>query len=200
MIKLKTIAIILVALAAVLGIGWHIYGRAQDSKPLPTFHFDASKASGWTGRDNINVQAVARSTTYKGTEPIEMLPIADLTIYHGEPNSPAEDNCFVMYSYFDRVIGDLSTAYKDYADRKSKEGALEVFDPIPQTISTGEGDKNYYLRQYRYTIDNQDALQGYQVGFVPLESGYIRVEGVCKTYEDLALTLPILQSVQHIDN
>lgn len=190
----------LIVIAACAGLGYHIYLRLQENAPVPKFSFDAGKASGWYGRENINVQDVARTTDYKGEEPIDKLPIADLTITQEEPKaSGVIDGCFVSYSYYDYALEDLAAAYDTYFDRKDPYGTLTSFEPSLQSLTTFEGEKEYQLQQYRFVIEGQDTLQGYQIGFIPLNSGYVRIEGVCPTYEDLALTLPALQSVQLLE-
>lgn len=185
----------LIAIAALFGIGYHIYGRIEASRPLPKFSFDTSKAPGWTGSKSVNIQDVAKSTTYRGEEPIEALPIADITIHHGSAKDIPEDNCFTMYSYYRRPLGAADTLYKEYVERKAKDGTVEELSTTDQTIVTFEGDVSYQLKQLRYTIEGKDTLQGYAIGFAPLPSGYIRIESVCKTAEDLTLTLPPLSAV-----
>lgn len=196
---LKYTSFALLAAAALFGIGYHIYGRIEASRPLPKFSFDQSKAAGWTASQNVNVQDVARSTTYTGATPIDNLPISDLTVHHGSNKDIPEDNCFLMYSYFRQPAGDIDERHKEYIDRKIKDGKVEELGSTEQTITAFESDVSYQFKQYRYVIENQDTLQGYSVGFAPLASGHIRIEGVCKAAEDLALTLPILGSVRLLE-
>lgn len=196
---LKYTSFALLAAAALFSIGYHIYGRIEASQPLPKFSFDQSNAAGWTASQNVNVQDVARSTTYTGAEPIDKLPISDLTVHHGSEKDIPNDNCFLMYSYYKRPLDDLNAAYEVYIDRKTKDGKVEELGSTEQTFVTFEGDVSYQFKQYRYVIEGQDTLQGYAIGFASLASGYIRIEGVCKAAEDLALTLPILGSVRLLE-
>src|SRR5690606_30980447 len=108
---------------------------------------------------NINVQEVARTSNYTGEEPIDRLPVADITVFQGEPHSeaPSAESCFVLYSYYNYPLTDSDAAYADYFDRKDTSGGeLESFEPIIQTIDTFEGVKEYDLHQYRLVFDKQD--------------------------------------------
>lgn len=194
--KLNIIAFGIAVLIGIIGLSAYLQTRPQKSDPLPKFSFDQSKASGWWGRDSINVQEVARTTNYTGNEPIEKLPVADTTIFHGTTEQAAADGCFVSYSYYDYALEDEKAAYDSYFGDKASEGKLESFAPIKLSLSTFEGNKEYDLQQYRFVIEGQNNLQGYQVGFIPLASGYVRTEGVCKTYEELAQILPVMGSVR----
>lgn len=193
--KLNLIALCIVVLLGIIGVSAYLQTRPEKSAPLPKFSFDQSKASGWWGRDSINVQEVAHTTNYTGNEPIEKLPVADTTIFHGTTEQAAADGCFVTFSYYNYPIADLGTAYREYESRKTAQGTLEILQPSQQVAKTFEGNKIYELRQYSYTIEGKDTLSGYEIGFIELASGSIRVEGVCKTAKDLVLTQPILNSV-----
>lgn len=195
-------ALLIIGLAA--SVGMYIYSTNKDSAlsaEPPTFAFNKSQGDGWWGRENVNVQEVAKTSNYTGQTPIEKLPVADLTIFQGESMADKpEEGCFISYSYYDFPLSDVKSAYSNYFGGKHTDaGTLDTFEPIKSSIDTFEGTKEYDLHQYRFTLDGQDTLQGYQIGFIPLSSGYIRTEGICKTYEDLMLTEPILGSVELLD-
>lgn len=187
----------LLALIAVIAFIAGLY--VSNTTSYPTFSSDSSKTSGWWSSENENMQKVAKSagSSYRGTEPIDKLPVADLTIHHGEKGTAMapEDSCFTAFSYYDYPLDGLDAAYGEYKDRKEAQGVLKELEPRELTIKTFEGDEKYTLRQYDYTIEGEDVLSGYQVGFIELNDGYVRVEGVCKTAKDLALNLPIFESV-----
>ncbi len=160
--------------------------------PLPVFSYDASSVDGWWGSQNINVQKTAGSD-YTGEVPKNKLPVADLTIHHGTAgsNDTPEDSCFTMASYFNYSLASTDSAYTEYENSKT-DGTLIKLELVERTFETYEGEKTYELRRYNYTIEGQDVLSGYQIGFIPMSSGYIRTEGVCKTSDDL----PLIDEVQ----
>lgn len=197
--RLKQIAGVLIVVAVLGVIGFQMHRETRAETP-PTFSFDREKAAGWWARDPINVQAVARSANYTGEEPIERLPVADITLFEGQPQAEGVvDGCFVSFSYYDYALDDVAAAYDNYFGDKVEHGTLDTFDPISRIIMTFEGEKEYELRQYRFVLEGQDNLEGYQVGFIPLEEGYVRTEGICKTYEELAKIVPIMDSVELIE-
>lgn len=199
--KIEKIIMIIALVGIATGIGAHVYSRIQGSLPSPTFSFNKESAPGWWASDNVDVQEVARTSNYTGQTPISELPTSDLTIFQGESEDERTvDGCFVSFSYYKNRLADINAAYDDYFDRKdTDDGKLDTFDPIKQTISTFEGKKEYDLRQYRLVFEGQDTMQGYQVGFIPLDSGYIRTEGVCMTYEELEITKPVLESIELVE-
>ena len=184
--------IALVCVAAIVGL--YIFNNPS----YPKFSYDNAGTEGWWSSKNENLQKVARSAgnNYRG-DPIDTLPVADLTVHHGErgsQNNP-KDACFVAFSYYDYPLAGLDAKYVEYEDRKKAQGELKELDSAQHTIKTFEGDETYELRQYDYTIEGEDVLSGYQIGFVEMQSGHMRIEGVCKTADDLALTHPILETV-----
>ena len=196
----KALATLLVV-GVLAGVGAHFYSRIKGDTPPPSFTFNKDKAPGWRGRDSVNVQKVARSSNYTGETPINELPVADMTLFQGESETTnLAENCFVSFSYYDFPLKDVEAAYKNYFGGKHTDaGTLDSFDPIKASIATYEGTKEYEIHQFRFVVDGQDTMQGYQVGFVPLSSGYVRTEGVCKTYEDLTAIKQIMNSVTLLD-
>lgn len=162
----------------------------------PKFAFDNSKAEGWWSNGNLNLQKVA-GADYQRKEPKDKLPVADLTMHHGEPNkSAADDNCFIMFSYFDYALDSMDSAHKAYEDKKSEQGTIKVLKPVTITVDTPEGNKEIEMRQYDFTIDDEKALSGYQIGFAPLDNGYMRIEGVCKEADDLKTLKNVMDAVK----
>lgn len=190
-------------IAMVVGIGAlgaYAYA-ATSSTPPPIFSFDATKAPEWWNGGNRNTQTDAKTnaSTYNeaANGPIKQLPTASIGINHNSPGSNQhDDGCFINYAYYDYQLDDLSSAYKNYEDRKTKWGELKQIDSLEQSIMTHEGTVPYELRQYDYTINTEeDILSGYQIGFAAMANGHLRIEGVCETADDLALTLPVLAAV-----
>lgn len=135
-------------------------------------------------------------SNYRGSEPIDRLPVADMTVHHGEKGTKAPtDNCFIAFSYYNYPLESLATAYNTYESLKKEEGSLKPLQETNEIIKTYEGNKEFILRQYDFKVDRDDALSGYEVGYIELASGHVRVEGVCNTADTLALTVPILGSV-----
>lgn len=197
---MKKILLILGILVVAGIIGATAYTLRVNNPPVPKFSTSLASDSGWWTGHNTNVQAMAKSigSDYKGEEPIDKLPVADITIHHGEEgskNAPA-DNCFTSFSYYNQPLNDLAAAYKNYEDRKNQQSHAEKLEPVKKTITTFEGNKDYELQRYNYVIEGQNILSGYQVGFIPMSGGYIRTEGVCKTPADLDLLTPIIATVQ----
>lgn len=193
-----TYGVLLIAGAALFGVLAYTF-RAQPEPPK--FSYDGSKVSGWKGSENINLQTVAGSN-YQGKEPVDKLPVADLTVHHGESSTDIpDDNCFVMFSYFDYLLDDAGEAYKKYEDSKKHQGSLTVLKPQKARIATYEGVKEFDMRRYDFTVgsDDDSALAGYQIGFIPLAGGYIRTEGVCKTADDLHLISSVVDAVELLE-
>ncbi len=191
-----TIVISIVALAAV-GAGLFFIKPWQP--PVPFFSFQNEQATGWWGGTNGNPRA---STTedYLGEIPREKLGVAYTTILHGEgEGKSASDNCFLMYSYYDYAHENLAGEYEAYERAKTSFGdaALTRTNTTQQTIATFEGERSYELRQYALDGTSvKDSLKGYEIGYVKMDNGYIRIEGVCATAEQLTETLRVLPSVQ----
>ena len=184
------IALILLGIAAA-----SVFTYNENNPQLPKFSLDSEKAKGWWTSSNVNIQEMARaSKDYQGIEPIDKLPISDLTVHHGSKGKPSEDGCFISFSYYD-YKEDLDQKYKEYVDRKS-EGEVKTLEPVKKSLKTFEGDKEVTLQRYDYTIEGQDVLAGYQIGYIALSSGHIRTETVCETPDDLDKSISIIDAVQ----
>lgn len=186
------------ALLAIMLIAVIVALYIFNNPTYPKFSYNDTDIEGWWSSKNENLQKVAKSAgnNYRG-EPIDKLPVADLTVHHGERGSQSnpEDSCFVAFSYYDYPLAGLDAAYVEYEDRKKAEGELTALESSKQTLTTFEGDETYELRHYDLSIEGEDVLSGYQVGFIEMSEGYVRVEGVCRAAENLEVTKPILEAI-----
>lgn len=194
-IGIITGGLLLIGVAAAI-----VFTFAQNRPSGPQFSYNSWGRDGWYESYNGNLQAYATGLgdQYKGKEPIEKLSIADLTVHHGEigADKTPEDNCFIGFSYFDYALENgLEAAYKEYEEGMIVEGNLESFSSRANSLKTPDGNKEYELRQYDFTVEGVTTLSGYQIGYIDLESAHIKIDGACRSTDDLALTLPILDAV-----
>lgn len=165
------------------------------------FFFDSQQVPGWWSAGSTNPRESISPATYDEAMngPVEKLPAASISIHHGGPEDKAStDHCFVMASYYPYLLDDVAAAYSEFREEQdSWGGRREHLASLQQTISTPEGKKPYELLRYRSVQpnDSREYLSGYQIGFVSLTNGHLRIEGVCKTPDDLALTLPVLPTL-----
>lgn len=180
-------------------IGAIIYTFIESGSPVPTFSSSLSESDEWWTSENTNVQAMAKSlgSNYTGEEPVDKLPVADITIHHGDKDGKTtpDDSCFVAFSYFTYPLDSIEAAHAEYENRKNAQSEAVKLDSITETLDTFEGNKEYELRRYNYVIDGQDILSGYEIGFVSMSQSHIRIEGVCKTPENLDLLTPVIKTV-----
>jgi|GEM_PF-1062497 len=194
---------VIAAVAAVAVILAFLFTRVyQIGASVPTFTFSSEQAPGWWGAKNHNAQALFDEETYKGDTPKEKLSVAAINVFHGAgEGQSAPDNCFVMYSYYTYPLEDKAAAYTDYENAKDNNDpttTLTTVNSSTQTLATPEGSVSFELRQYdlQMTGDTTSYQHGYEIGFVSLQNGYIRVEGVCSEASQLAATLPALSAVK----
>lgn len=194
----KTIIIASVITISLLGVGAGLFYFKPWEPTIPQFVFDNDKAPDWWGGKNNNSRANA-TKDYMGDTPVDKLDVAGMTILHGTgEGQSAADSCFFMYSYYDYLPESIEAKYADYSDRKSDSGdgaVVAVTATDTRSISTFEGDRSFELRRYNLTIPGQDMMNGYAIGFAELSGGHIRIEGVCKTTEDVEKALPVLTAV-----
>lgn len=198
---LKKASMVIIVLVVFGVAGAIMFTFAQNHKPTPPhFVYDSSNIEDWYENQNGNLQALAENLggEYKGSEPIEKLPVSDMTVHHGKKGAgmtPA-DNCFVGFSYFNYPLENgLDDAYKQYETGKQERGKLTTIASETKKIKLANEEKEYSLKQYDVSVEGESILSGYEIGFIELASGHIKIEGVCQTAENLALTQPILQAV-----
>lgn len=199
MTKNKIIIASISSVVVLAAVGAGLYYLKPWQAPIPEFSFNAQQAPGWWGGTNGNTQASV-TEDYAGDTPREKLAVAYTTILHGEgEGKSAPDNCFLMYSYYDYHPESLSGEYEAYEKAKIAFGdtTLTRVSTSQQRITTFEGERSYELRQYEFGGESvKDSLKGYETGFVEMDNGYIRIEGVCATANALSETLAVLPSIQ----
>lgn len=171
------------------------------SEPVPRFVFNQQLANEWWSGGNTNSRELWVKDDGQGpSTPVDKLPIAGMNVLHGSAGSPAPDKCFLMYSYYDYRLNSLAAAYTDYENRKVFDKTTDNFKHIDTKsveISTFEGVKRIRVRQYDFSSEsNQHILHGYQIGFTEMKDGYMRLEGVCKSSDDLDKSIEAAQSVR----
>lgn len=189
-----------IAALAFGGVASYLFFTSSREVDAPEFVFSAEAAPGWWAGRNYNARAGV-DDSYQGDTPIDKLDTAFISVHHGENEmSPADDNCFLMYSYFDYPLHDTTQAYTDYEQaKKGGQGddiALTTTTTSRAQLSTPEGAIDYDLRQY--SLDGAslgDMQHGYAIGFATMKSGYVRIEGVCKdstSLKGIVTTLPAI--------
>lgn len=64
------------------------------------------------------------------------------------------------------------------------------------SMNTPEGDKTYKLHQYNSDNKSGDYKSGVSLGYIPLDSGYIEIQGICDEASQLDEVLPVLDAVR----
>lgn len=182
---------ILLVLAVIGGV---IIANISKEK-VPEFTFNSSLVEGWNSTGNTNSRELSKNEENPQT-PLDELPVANMNVFHGEIGSNVGDNCFLMYGYYDFPLDDIEAKYSEYEQGKDSFGdEIRVVSDTTQKIRTFDGEKEFKLKQYEF-ITSSEAMRGYQIGYATMSNGYIRIEGVCKTAEDLVGTLKVLETVE----
>lgn len=208
MSKIKIVLIITgVVILSVSGAG--VYFLTQQPKPTsgPFFSFNRDSRPGWWAPTPEETKAELEKHEEIDTEKSEDEATSFLTVTHG--GSPlandgmrktAPDRCFLMYSYYQKPEVDVTNFYEEYeSGKKFYEGDKVILTKnTTQTLQTFEGDFSYEFHEYdaQFANSSGDYLNGYSIGFAKLPSGYVRIEGVCKTAEDLRQLPEIMEAVR----
>lgn len=159
-----------------------------------SFTFDESKAPGWWAGDNINpdTSAQAQNDTSK-------MPAATRVVAQGTRAQPT-GNCFIMYSYWandpknpNQVLNEI-TAPSD----TSTQGSFRLEPTKTENLSMkiSKSDTPFQLHQYNKVIPDAAAMSsGEEYAVIEAGTGYIKIMGVCKTAQELSITLPVFSGV-----
>lgn len=162
------------------------------------FTFTQEKAPGWWSSGNHNPGAEAKGGHTSEGPAIE-LPLASMSVHHGSEDAPMPDNCFVTYNYYNSRLKSIAAAYKEYESQKvagTKDALFQMVKESSETLTTPEGKLPFQLRQYHLKVNTGNYLEGNAVGFIAMKNGYVRIDSVCKSSQQLAATLPVLAAVQ----
>ncbi len=159
-----------------------------------TFNFDESKAPGWWAGDNINPDTSAQKQ-----DPSSKEPAATRVIAQGTRAKPT-GNCFVMYSYWANESKDPAQVLSEIIapSDPSTQGSFTLKQTNAENLSMklSNSDTAFQLHQYNKIIpDAAEMSSGEEYAVIKAGTGYIKIMGVCKTAEELAITLPVFSAV-----
>lgn len=158
------------------------------------FNFDGSKAPGWWAGDSISPDTSSQTQESTSKEPSATRVIAQGT--RAKPTG----NCFVMYSYWandskdpNQVLNE-TTAPGDASTQGSFTLEKTNIENLHMNIS--KSDTSFQLHQYNKIIpDAAEMSSGEEYAVIKAGTGYVKIMGVCKTAEELAITLPVFSAV-----
>ena len=198
--KLFLSAILVVVI--VIGVGGFLLTRnsvadKSTSKQTfkPSFKFDNSHAREWSSAGN-NYPRDTATKDYVGD--LTELPTVSMTIHH---NDFGTSGCFVSYSYYQGKSIDIAAALKDDEQKQQsaqKSSPLSLVstnsDVFSMTIDKGTSDIT--VHQYNLTGSYPgELLRGIEFGYVNTEKGHIKIQGNCRTADQLPETLTPLKAV-----
>lgn len=193
--------VVILALAATVAIGgvaaYNIFmNNPTTNKAVSSasFDFDESKAPGWWAGDNINPNVSDGSQTSTSNE-----PDATRVIAQGTKEAPT-GNCFVMYSYWANDSKDPAQVLSETTapSDPSTQGLFTLKQTNTESLrmNISGSDTPFQLHQYdKSSPDNTGMSNGEEYAIIKAGTGYIKITGVCKTAEELAVTLPVFSAV-----
>lgn len=104
--------------------------------------------------------------------------------------------CMVHLYYFnhtinpDEAIADFLKPIAGFEVDKHEVGVKTL------SMSTPEGNKMYSLHQYNSDNKSGGYKSGVSIGYIPLSSGHVEVQGICDEADQLGEVLPVLSSVR----
>lgn len=159
----------------------------------PYFSFDASKAPGWFDTMNASTKGMTI------TEENQFLPYASFTIAEGESsNNPKQNGCFIIYYLFDASTTiEARDKYRHRFDNVPGSGIqMEEVGVVQAFIATPEGLKSFDIHKQHYINNSEPIMEGGATGYVPLASGFIEIQAICRTIEQIEGVVPIVSSVE----
>ncbi len=107
------------------------------------------------------------------------------------------DGCFVYAEYKSGSVN-AASELKNWSDSLNKGGqTITEKSSQAMTISTNYGTESYDLHQYYVPGTKENpTMEGVEVGYLQLPTGYIKFNGDCNSYDQLPLTIDGLQSLK----
>lgn len=117
-----------------------------------------------------------------------------MVVFHGH-------DCFISTEYHEGTIAEDKLKREKSNDYLSANGhTVKKGDSNKMTMKTPTGELSYDLQQFYTTTpddDGQPSLKaGTEYGYIPLETGYVKVQGQCDKPEQLAQTIAALKAVK----
>ena len=192
-LSLILIALFVLVVAGLLTGYYFSQNKKMVDKPTTntsTFSFSAAALPEWASGGTNHITADDIKSNQEGSS----IPTANTIIHLKDMNDPS--NCFVILSYKTdnkNPASELDTFNKpatSTTDLSYREIAAK-----PITMKTSEGDKSYQLHQYSIEGDPKTSmLRATEYGYFSIGDGYMDIRGNCTTTEQLAKTLPVLNS------
>ncbi len=195
--KKKVFLITLGVLIFLLAIGGAFYtighlkaGSDKQITQSSSFSFNDSATPNWWAADNFY------NTSPSETDSNNTTTVVGRNIAQGTPEHPGK--CFVMYAFKEGTINIDQALIERKKSVISNNDKLSVEDYAPQSIAmaTSEGSKTYVL--YQYSIigsPGTNISRGLALGYVPLKSGYVEVQGICEEANQLPDALKVYPAV-----
>lgn len=165
-------------------------------KPAPAFMFNESKAPNWWAAENYNSQAaMSKEKDYRGSVPIEKLPVASITVVKGKKGDNTTA-CFVMFSYYDYKTDIAKLKAEKNAGTLQGDSKFQNVGDMQSAINIPEGMKRFTLTKYELSgTGTENSMKGMSYGWIELNDGYIQVSGVCPTAAELQEAAQISEAI-----
>jgi len=168
---------------------------AEIPSTTPTFEFESSKASGWFAGNSID----GETTNADAAPTSKKLPTTMRIMAQGTVEKPT-GNCFVMYSYWANNAKDVNQTLNELSASSdpSTQGTftLQPHGTTKQQMNSSNGTVTFDLHRYDITgPDTSGMSTGKEIAVFKSGTGYIDVQGYCKTVDELDVTLPLFDAV-----
>lgn len=202
MTKKKKIIVIIIGIAGLLAILGTVFALNSEqilrtlgvTKPAPVFSYKDTKAPGWWATDNYNSQESVNRDEYKGSEPIDELPVASVNVFKGKKGQYATA-CFVMFSYYDYKTDTAKLLEEKNREVAASDSMKKIGNETLSINAVGE-TKSFTLAQYELIgPDAENSMKGMSYGWVDLGDGYMSVSGVCPTAAELGDTVDAISAI-----
>lgn len=159
-----------------------------------SFEFDPVRASGWWAAESMGAESL--DATESGSADVLA---ARRVIAQGTKEQPTGD-CFVMYSYFANSKKEPEDVLKSITSPgdSSTAGAftLEPTQTRDLSMKLFGNDVQFQFHEFnKLSPDAADMSAGEGYAIIKAGTGYVQVQGVCKTAEQLADALPVFSAV-----
>lgn len=200
--KNKKVIYILVSVIAILGVvvsvfilnSNQIFSAFGLTKNPPIFMFNEQKAPGWWAAENYNSKASTDAKKYQGNEPIDKLPVASMNVFKGKQGEYATA-CFVLFSYYD-YKADTNELSANKEREVAASNSMKFAGETTTSMSILGSAKGVTLRNYELIgPDAENAMKGMSYGWIDLDDGYISINGVCPTANELNNTASIFNGI-----
>ena len=112
----------------------------------------------------------------------------------GNERADRTSACFTSIEYKSGTVN-VQSELQEMVDGFKSQGTMLERAPVPSILHSAKGDKQYDLHQFNAVSANKEVrvMGGVEVGYVQLDTGYVKISGNCETFDELPSTIPALQ-------